>query len=139
MAGYLLDTRPLPDGGPRTHPVEHLIVNGAFNPGNSGGPLIDRATGRVIGIVVEKWTLFSPNVESALNGLKRPRTIIISDPIPITYPNGEVRGVPQEEATRVALEEIYQQSQVMVGEAISISELNAFIKDKQQELACGPH
>src|ERR1041385_5966173 len=58
VAGYSTRVR-----GPGVTPVKHLIVNGAFNPGNSGGPLIDRTTGRVIGVVVEKWTLWSPNIE----------------------------------------------------------------------------
>jgi hypothetical protein len=36
----------------------------------------------------------------------------------------------------MALKEIYVDSQVMIGEAISVSELNAFIKEKRQALAC---
>jgi hypothetical protein len=39
----------------------------------------------------------------------------------------------------VALKELYDKSQVMVGEAISVSELNGFIKEKQRDLACGAH
>jgi hypothetical protein len=39
----------------------------------------------------------------------------------------------------VALKEIYDASQVMIGEAISVSELNAFIKEKRGALACAIH
>lgn len=139
VAGYWTEVRKRPNEEAGT-PVEHLIVNGALNPGNSGGPLIDRATGRVIGIVVEKWTLFSPNVESVITGLEHPGASIGGGaPIYVRYPNGEVKSVTQTEGTRVALKEIYEMSQVMVGEVISVSELNTFIKDKRQELACGMH
>lgn len=57
----------------------------------------------------------------------------------VTDANGVTKGVSNEIAVAAALKEIYDKSQVMVGEAISVSELNAFIKDKQQELACGTH
>jgi S1-C subfamily serine protease len=40
VAGYRMEVRPQADGR-RGSPVKHLIVNGALNPGNSGGPLID--------------------------------------------------------------------------------------------------
>jgi hypothetical protein len=50
--------------------------------------------------------------------------------------NGQAKRVSQQEGTARALEELYKQSQVKVGEAISVSELNAFIKDNQQALAC---
>ncbi len=51
--------------------VEHLIVNGAFNPGSLGGPLIDRKNGKVIGIVVEKWRMYSPLIEAAIRAARR--------------------------------------------------------------------
>jgi hypothetical protein len=88
--------------------------------------------------VVEKWFLFSPNVESVITALEHPGASMGGGaPIYVRYPNGEVKQVSQTEGTRVALKEIYEGSQVMVGEAISVSELNAFIKDRQRELPCG--
>jgi len=115
--------------------VEHLIVNGAINPGNSGGPLIDKAAGNVIGIVVEKWALFSPLVETVITGLENSKTMSAGG-FQETDANGVVKGISNEIAVARALREIYEKSQVMVGEAISVSELNAFIKEKKKDLAC---
>jgi hypothetical protein len=36
----------------------------------------------------------------------------------------------------VGIKEFYDKSQVMIGEAISVSELNAFLKEKRKDLAC---
>jgi len=137
VAGYWTEVRPQPNGEAGT-PVEHLIVNGALNPGNSGGPLVERTTGRVIGIVVEKWGLFSPLVETVITALQHSRTMTLGG-VQVTDADGVTKGVTNEIAVAAALKEIYDKSQVMVGEAISVSELNAFIKDKRQELACGTH
>ncbi len=138
VAGYALGIGQ--NGQPKNPAVHHLIVNGALNPGNSGGPLIDRSTGKVIGVVVEKWMLFSPNIENVLEAFQHPgATLGGGAPIYITYPNGEVKSVGQTEAIRVSIEELYRLSQVMVGEAISVSELNSFIKGKGRELQCAAH
>lgn len=55
-----------------------------------------------------------------------------------TDANGVTKGVSNETAMALALREIYEKSQVMVGEAISVSELNAFIKEKKKDLTCNP-
>lgn len=136
VAGYTLGEDS--NGQPKNPPVRHLIVNDAFNPGNSGGPLIDRTTGKVVGIVVEKWRLFSPNIEAVITGLKHSRTWTLGG-LQVTDANGVTTGVPNEIGVAIALEEIYDKSQVMIGEAISVSELNAFIKEKREALACASH
>jgi S1-C subfamily serine protease len=136
VAGYTMG-RDM-NGQPKNPPVRHLIVNGALNPGNSGGPLIDRTTGKVIGIVVEKWRLFSPNIEAVITGLQNSRTSTLGG-LQVTDVNGVTKGVPNEIGVAIALEEIYDKSQVMIGEAISVSELNALIEEKRQILACTSH
>jgi hypothetical protein len=47
-------------------------------------------------------------------------------------PDGSVRGVSNEEAVALVLKEFYDTVQVVIGEAISISELKAFISAQQQ-------
>lgn len=130
VAGY---TATGPPGAVGT--VKHLIINGAFNPGNSGGPLIDRSTGKVIGVVVAKWTLWSPNIETAIKGFAHP-SALTGGTFSYTNAQGQQVGISDQEMLSVILSEFYQTSQVMIGEAISVSELNAFLKEKEKILSC---
>jgi hypothetical protein len=45
----------------------------------------------------------------------------------MTLPDGTTRGVSNEEAVSLVLEEFYNTVQVMIGEAISVSELKDFL------------
>ena len=130
VAGYTTERTPLGQT-----PVKQLVINGAINPGNSGGPLIDRATGRVIGVIVSKWTLWSPNIETAIKGWAHPRSSM-GGTFSYTNAQGQQVGITDQEMLSVILTEFYQTSQVMIGQAISVSELNAFLKEKQKDLSC---
>jgi S1-C subfamily serine protease len=55
--------------------VKRWVVNAVFNAGNSGGPLIDIETGSVIGIVASKIAPMPPNIESALETLKKDKSM----------------------------------------------------------------
>ena len=136
VAGYTVGKDS--SGHPKNPLVRHLIVNGTLNPGNSGGPLVDHVTGKVIGVVVEKWMLYSPLVESVITGLEHSPTYT-GGGFQERDANGVVRGISNEMAVAEALKEIYDKSQVMIGEAISVSELNAFIAEKRQTLGCAVH
>lgn len=117
--------------GDRT--VKHLVVNGAFNPGNSGGPLILEGSNQVVGIVVTKWTLFSPNIETAIFGLNHSPSMSSSS-VTQTLPDGTKHTLMNEQVTALALQEFYEVAQVMIGEAISASELRAFLREKEASL-----
>lgn len=134
IAGYR--TEVIPANSTPALLVKHLIVNGAFNPGNSGGPLILRKSGKVIGVVVAKWTLWSPNVENAILGFSRPRLKIRSGFTWTDPQTGEQVPVSDEEVIAEVLQEFYSASQVMIGEAVSISELQQFINERRTRLSC---
>jgi S1-C subfamily serine protease len=126
VAGYVPQK-----AGNRT--VKHLVVNGAFNPGNSGGPLILEGDNRVVGIVVTKWTLFSPEIETAILGLNH-SPVGTSSAVTLTLPDGTKRQLTNEQVTALALQDFYEVAQVMIGEAISVSELKAFLREKEASL-----
>jgi hypothetical protein len=53
-----------------------------------------------------------------------------------THAQGNVHRLTQQDLIALSLKESYEASQVMIGEAISVSELNAFIRAKKKDLAC---
>jgi len=134
VAGYTLARDD--QGRPKKPSVSHLIINGAFNPGNSGGPLIDSESGNVLGIVVEKWTLFSPLIETVIKYL--PSSGVMLGAFSEINPDGSRRQISNEMAVSRALQELYNKSQVMIGEAISISELTNFMQEKKSSVTCTP-
>jgi S1-C subfamily serine protease len=67
-SGYLSGTDNLP--GPAGKPVTRIVVNAAFNQGNSGGPLIEIDGNRVIGVVASKLAPLPDYIEKALKALR---------------------------------------------------------------------
>jgi S1-C subfamily serine protease len=57
VAGYVKD-------GPDGKEVKPMVVNGAFNPGNSGGPLLRNKDNKVIGVVVAKFLIYPAFVKN---------------------------------------------------------------------------
>jgi hypothetical protein len=56
-------------------------------------------------------------------------------------PDGSRRELTEQEAVAAALEEFYNMVQVMIGEAISVSELRAFLAERKADLGekVSPH
>jgi hypothetical protein len=121
IAGYVQD-------GENGKEVKHIVVNGAFNPGNSGGPLLRSNDNKVIGVVVAKFHLYPPSVKQAIEAMKASHAILLFEG---TDEQGNKKSYSSEEITAMVLDEFYKTTQVMIGEAISVSELRAFLKTKK--------
>jgi S1-C subfamily serine protease len=124
VAGYSED-------GQGSRQVKHIVVNGAFNPGNSGGPLLRVNDNKVIGVVVAKFHLYPAYVKDAIATLS-------SNSFGMMYNGVDASGkqvqVSEAQVVALILEQFYKTTQVMIGEAISVSELRSFIKSKEREL-----
>jgi len=124
VAGYVSD-------GENGKEVKHVVVNGAFNPGNSGGPLFRRNDNKVIGVVVAKFHNYPPWVENFI-------TVVAADKFGMQYQATDEHGKPasmsEAQIIGAVLDQFYKTTQVMIGEAISVSELRTFIKKKQAEV-----
>jgi len=114
--------------------VRHIIVNAAFNPGNSGGPVFAVDDDKVIGIVVWKSIAFSQNVATAIEGFRKPGGISMGGRFSRTLADGTTVSVTDQEVIAAVLEEFYRKVQVNIGEAVSVSELRAFIDQHKAEL-----
>ena len=124
MAGYVKD-------GPDGHELKHLVINGGFNPGNSGGPLVRKLDNHVIGIVVAKARIYPPHIKKLIDTLNAQMSGVV---YPGTDGNGKAVTVFRGPDCRGSLRTVPQHHQVMIGEAISVSELRAFLKEKQPEV-----
>jgi S1-C subfamily serine protease len=124
VAGYVKD-------GESGKEVKHIVVNGAFNPGNSGGPLFRANDSKVIGVVVAKFHLYPPQVMQAIQAMARNTGtgVMYSG----TDQHGNAAQYTEAQIVAMVLEQFYKTTQVMIGEAISVSELRAFLNRKKAE------
>jgi hypothetical protein len=114
-------------------PVKHIIVNGAFNHGNSGGPLFLARNNEVIGVVVLTFHFYPPEVRQLIDGLASQGWGVMMGTR--TLPNGQTQQVSEAQITAYVLDEFYQKTQVMIGEAIAASEVWSLLKEHKTELA----
>lgn len=127
--GYVSGYRDATSGA-RT--VKHVIVNGAFNHGNSGGPLLVSHDNEVVGIVVLTYNFFPPEVKWVIDSLSNQKFgLMVAE---ITSPDGTKQNVSEAQVTGMVLDQFYQKTQVMIGEAIASSELAAMIREHSSEL-----
>jgi hypothetical protein len=113
--------------------VKHIVVNGAFNHGNSGGPLLVSHSNEVIGVVVLTFHFYPPEVKQIIDMLSnQPSGFMLAT---VTRPDGTKQPLSEAEVTGMVLNEFYQKTQVMIGEAIAGSELAAVIRAHSSELA----
>ncbi len=124
VAGYVKD-------GESGKEVKHIVVNGAFNPGNSGGPLFLTNSNKVIGVVVAKFHLYPPFVKNAIDALGNNKYGMMYN---ARDEHGNPTQVSEAQVVGEILDQFYKTTQVMIGEAISVSELRAFLKKKKADV-----
>jgi hypothetical protein len=103
---------------------KRLIVNGAFNPGNSGGPLFLSNDDHVIGVVTSKHVPISPYLLSAINALALNRSGIV---FTAQDDKGNIQEFVESQLVAEILTYFRSLTQVMIGEAISIESINKFL------------
>jgi S1-C subfamily serine protease len=101
--------------------LKHLVVNGAFNPGNSGGPLFLANENRVIGIVSTKHAPISNYLVSAIQALASNQSGIV---FTATDDKGSTKQFVESQLVAEILVHFRNLTQVMIGEAISTTELD---------------
>ncbi len=104
--------------------VAQWVINAAFNSGNSGGPLLEIETGEVIGIVSSKVAPLSDSVKVALEALSNDKSGFQYD---ATYPDGSKKTISEAQVIAVVLEELRNQVQIVIGNAVRIEDLRSFL------------
>lgn len=125
--GYLSGYIDRPKDEKSQSSIKHLVVNGAFNPGNSGGPLFKASDDKVIGVVVSKHLPLSDFHRSALEVLAKNRSGI---GFSATDKKGNKIEFVESQIVAELLDHFKYLIQVMIGEAISVSELRAFLSEQ---------
>jgi S1-C subfamily serine protease len=123
-----------PTRNPKNLKFKHVVVNGAFNPGNSGGPLFVFGQNKVIGVVIWKRIAFTDLVKEAIKGFHHPAAST-GGTFSERQPDRTFKWVSDQEVIARVLEEFYNKVQVDIGEAVSVSELRAFLKEHATELS----
>jgi len=124
VAGYSKDTV-------NRKSVKHVVVNGAFNPGNSGGPLFLGNSNKVIGVVVAKFHLYPPIVQQAIAALAHSNSGVVYSG---TDEHGQPKSYLEGQVTAMVPDQFYRTTQVMIGEAISVSELRVFLNKAKADV-----
>jgi hypothetical protein len=106
--------------------VRHYIINGALNPGNSGGPLLIQGTEKIVGIVVAKHAPITPFLQSALQALANQKAGLIYS---ASDENGNSSSLSEGQIVSMLLQHQRMMTQVMLGEAVASAELISYLKE----------
>lgn len=107
------------------HPVKHLVVNAAFNSGNSGGPLFAKTENEVVGVVVNKaLPLFTPFVQSAIQAFANNKSGVVFSG---KGADGKPLQMVESQVVAEIVASLRDMAQVMIGEAIAVEELASFL------------
>jgi S1-C subfamily serine protease len=104
--------------------VTKWVVNGAFNSGNSGGPLLQADTGQVIGVVSSKLAPISQASQSALQALQNQGSGLV---YPGVGPKGLIVDITEAQVVAQILNELRSQVQLVIGYAVFTKDLKKFL------------
>jgi hypothetical protein len=106
--------------GPSGKPVTRIVVNAAFNSGNSGGPLVEIESNRVIGVVASKLAPLPEYIEKALIALKGAKYGLMFTK---TKPDGTKEEISEAQVTEEILQHLRSQTQLVIGHAVMVTDL----------------
>ena len=130
--GYVAGYRTSKDNG---GDVKHIVVNGAINHGNSGGPLLVSQENKVIGVIVLTFHFYPPQTRQIIDVLNaNSGTGVVYT---ATLPDGTTKKYMEAQLTAAVLDEFYNKTQIDIGEAIAASELKQFMQEHVAELPSG--
>ena len=107
-------------------PIKRLVVNGAINLGNSGGPLIHVESGEVIGVVSSKLAPMPKYIEDALEALKHNNAITV---FKRTMSDGSKVKMSTAQVAAEVLQYLRSQVQLVIGHAVLVGDIRTFLKD----------
>jgi len=105
--------------------VGKLIVNAAFNSGNSGGPLVEIENGTVIGVVCSKLAPLPDYINTYLNALENANFGFMRDR---TFPDGTKDQISESQIVAEILQYLRSQTQLVIGSAVLLNDLRTFLK-----------
>jgi S1-C subfamily serine protease len=105
--------------------VKKLVVNAAFNQGNSGGPVVNAEDGSVIGVVSSKLAPLPDHIENILNVLENLQTGLMHT---AKKADGTEIEVSQGRLIGIALQYLRSQTQLVIGHAVPVKDVREFLK-----------
>ncbi len=108
-----------------------LVVNAAFNRGNSGGPLIDIESGRVAGMVVSKLAPIPAEIEGAMEILRNEKGGYSR--YVRKYSDGREERISEAQLVGAVVDYLRSQVQLVIGTAVTSADLRGFLKTQGLE------
>lgn len=119
--GYLAGVGPIPA---QPKPVMRAFVNGAFNLGNSGGPVIDVASLTVVGVVNAKLAPVPADVQSAMTAIEKQSSGFMYT---ATTPDGKTINVSEAQVVSRIIQHLQSQTQLVIGTSVLLGDIRNFL------------